>query len=98
MGKFYNGNAPKENDWDRLLSWLDGNQVEWLVFRKEQDHSKEWNTYKVCANGKAENKANYWFARNDKTGQIGFGRDLALMNQNKPELYKKVNEFLDGLK
>ena len=98
MGRMYCGNAPKDQSWVKVFSCLDEFQIQWLVFAKAQEHGEEWKTYKVCANGQAENKANYWFARNDKTGQIGYGRDLALMNQNKPELYQRINHFLDGLK
>jgi hypothetical protein len=49
------------------------------MFKKQQAHSADWATFKVCASTKAPHKANYWFARNYKTGQTAYAKDLVVM-------------------
>jgi hypothetical protein len=94
MGKMYVGNPPSEEDgWDRVGMCKDDN-VEWLVFNRSQEHSIDWSTYKIVANGRAQNKANYWLVRNNKTGQIGFARDYVYMRENRPELHAQVESIL----
>ena len=70
---------------------LDSDEVEWLVFSKAQEHTPDWLTYKIVANGRARNKANYWLVRNASTGQIGFSRDYVYMRDNRPELHAQVD-------
>ena len=94
MGKFYKGNAPVGEEWVKVLSHIDKDKVEWFVFRKRQSHTNDWATYKVMANGNAEYKANYWFAKNEKTGQLGFARDMALMKAKHSELHMVVENHL----
>jgi hypothetical protein len=80
------GRHPSASDgWEQIASF-DG----WKVYTKAQDHSCEWLTCKVAADGKVQNKANYWFTKNTKTGQFGFCRDLALMQNHRPELHQYI--------
>lgn len=96
MGKLYVGNLPSvENGWRKLGVCIDNN-VEWLIFSKPQHHSIDWRTYKIVANGKALNKANYWMVRNNATGQLGFIRDYAHMRTTRPELHAKVEQMIEG--
>lgn len=95
MGKMYAGNPPANGDgWTQVGKCLDGDKVEWLVFSKPQDHSPEWVTFKVCANGRAINKANYWMVRNMQTGKIGFAKDYLLLHTNRPKLAARVDAML----
>ena len=96
MGKFYQGKKPDESKcWELINSFIDSFNIEWLIYEQKQKHSDEWLTYKVVANGKAINKANYWFARNIKTKQIGFARDMATMKEYKPDLFIYVNDLME---
>ena len=83
--------------WRNVGRWTDDAEggVEWFFFAKDQDHSAEWKTYKVVANGRVENKANYWFTRNDKTMEVGFSRDLAAMIEGRPRLYERTMRILN---
>jgi hypothetical protein len=64
------------------------------VFGKPQKHTPDWLTYKIVANGRAANKANYWLVRNASTGRIGFSRDYIYMRCSRPELYEQVDAIL----
>lgn len=92
MAKSYAGRVPNHNEGWRLVGKV-YEEVDWLVFRKEQAHSQEWATYKVVADGKATNKANYWLVRNDLTKQIGFARDFVLLREHRP----KVHEYVENV-
>ena len=70
--------------------------MEWLVFSKSQEHTPDWRTYKIVANGRAANKANYWTARNKMTGQIGFARDYIRMRETRPQLHAQVEAIIKG--
>lgn len=92
--KMYAGRIPDEQ-WSQVGQCSDDG-VEWRVFSKPQDHSDEWLTYKIVANGRASGKANYWLARNNRTGQIGFARDYAIMQMNRPNLFRQVEGMING--
>lgn len=93
-GKMYEGNMPLSGcGWDTVGRFLDSDCVEWLVFGRAQDHSPDWLTYKVVANGRAINKANYWFARNNKTRQIGFSKDYLIMKNKRPPLFSYIEKM-----
>ena len=97
--KLYLGNAPSADEgWDRIGSYLDDDGIEWLAFVKAQDHSPDWRTVKIVANGRAELKANYWLAKNISTGQIGYARDYVLMRDNRPQLHARIESMLDELR
>ena len=72
--------------------------MDWLVFSKSQQHTPDWMTFKIVANGRARNKANYWLARNIRTGQIGYCRDYVYMRDNRPELHEQVEEIFEHAK
>lgn len=91
MGKMYAGNLPKDGEgWEQVGKCMDSDDVEWLVFSKPQDHTPNWMTFKIVANGRAQNKANYWLVKNAVTGQIGFARDYVHMRDSRPELHAQV--------
>ena len=50
---------------------------------------------KICANGKAESKANYWAVRKN-TGQLGFIKDMAIMRAHRPGLHAAVEEIMEA--
>lgn len=93
MQKLYAGKEPEGEGW-KLVSVCKSEGVDWNVYRKGQDHDPKWGTYKVCAIGKAARKANYWFVRNDATGQIGFAKDYAIMRDTRPQLHEQIEELL----
>lgn len=91
MGKMYAGKMPDTDEgWNHIGTCRDSDSVEWFVFSKSQDHTPDWCTHKIVANGRAANKANYWMVRNKETGQIGFARDYVYMRENRPELHAQV--------
>ena len=94
MGKMYAGNLPQADEgWNQIGKCWDSDEVEWLVFSKAQEHTPDWLTYKIVANGRARNKANYWLVRNASTGQIGFSRDYVYMRDSRPELHAQVDSI-----
>jgi hypothetical protein len=93
MGKMYAGNVPRlSSGWKLIWDCVDGDNVEWLIFSKSQSHSPDWVTIKVVANGWARNKANYWMAKNIKTGKVGYAKDYAVMRESRPGLYTQVED------
>lgn len=81
----------RSGDWKNLGCWADKEANEgWFIFFKDQQHGNDWATFKVVANGRVPNKANYWFVRNKKNGKIGFSKDLAIMAANRPRLHAHV--------
>lgn len=90
MAKRYKGNPPDaEKGWEEIGAYVvDGDR--WAIYRRQQQHSEEWADYKIAADGVVEGKANYWLARNDATGQIGFSRDYAMMRETRPVLHAAV--------
>jgi hypothetical protein len=95
--KTYKGNPPHGEKWTLVQTLKDGEQG-WQVWRKEQQHSDQWATFKVCAIGRAARKANYWVVLNELTGQLGFAKDYAVMRANKPTLHRMVEQVFEGLK
>lgn len=97
MGKMYAGNPPADGEgWSQVGKCWDGDGVEWLVFSKSQKHTQDWRTYKIMANGRAANKANYWLTGNKLTGRIGFSRDYICMRETRPELHAQVEAIIKG--
>lgn len=95
MGRRYAGNVPGPNEgWVHIGTCRDEDGMEWLVFSKSQKHTQDWRTYKVVANGRAANKANYWLTRNKITGRIGFSRDYVYMRDCRPDLYAQVEAII----
>lgn len=88
--------------WDYIaangLGYFDCNIVKYVTRWRVDDadiaeerarlaHTPDWCTYKIVANGRAANKANYWLARNKLTGQIGFARDYVCMFTGKQAIH-----------
>jgi hypothetical protein len=96
MGKMYAGKVPTPNEDWRLLKTVPNpsDKTSWMVFCKPQEHTQDWVTYKIVANGRAQHKANYWFVRNSSTGQIGFAKDFAIMRETRPDLHAQVESLL----
>jgi len=95
MGRRYVGNMPSPNEgWEHVGTCRDADGMEWLVFSKAQKHTPDWLTYKIVANGRARDKANYWLVRNVRTGRIGFSRDYVCMRDSRPELCEQADEIL----
>lgn len=94
MAKMYAGNIPTEGGWEQVSKYNDHFGTEWLIFRRKQSHSEDWVNYKVVANGRTRNKANYWFTYNHASNRIGFSRDYMLMRENRPELYEHLEKML----
>ena len=97
MSRTSMGHSPDpEAGWEKLsaVTVLDGG--DWEIHRQQQPHSADWGTYKVFASQRVAGKANYWFTRNDSTGQVGFGRDLALMRTRRPNLYDATIAAIGG--
>lgn len=93
MEKSYSGKPPTGDEWEQIGGCIVNDEA-WQVWRKEQAHTPDWGTYKICAIGKAKRKANYWFVRNDSTGQIGFAKDFAIMRETRPELHQTIESLL----
>ena len=95
MSKMYAGKIPEDDEvWSQVGTCRDSDGVEWLVFSKPQEHTKDWVTFKIVAKGRARNKANYWMVRNIDTGQIGFARDYVAMRDYRPELHAQVEAIV----
>jgi len=93
--KTYKGNHPGADEgWEMFKRLKDSDGVEWALYRKSQAHTEDWFTYKISAIGRATRKANYWLARNSKTGQIGFNRDFAMMREHRPALHQMVESVI----
>ena len=81
--------------WDHAACWTDEDEkIQWFFFCRYQEHSTEWKTYKVVANGRVYKKANYWFAVNVITGQIAFSKDLEAMKTHRNRLYTKTMQIV----
>lgn len=93
MEKLYAGKPPIGDEW-RFVSDVKSEGIDWNLYKKDQPHDPHWKTYKICAVGKAPRKANYWLARNDETGQIGFAKDYAIMRDKRPDLHEQIEKVL----
>ena len=98
MSKMYAGKVPELSEgWIKIKTIKDTDLLEWFVFSKAQDHTPDWATYKIIANGRAKNKANYWLARNNKTGQIGFARDYVFLREHRPMIHAKIEILFQNI-
>ena len=92
--KTYLGKADQMDDWDHLEDFEDKDGFKWGMFCKPQ-RNPDWDTFKVVSYGRVPRKANYWFAYNHKTGQIGFARDLDQMEKHRKNMFKWVKKVLE---
>jgi hypothetical protein len=94
----YRGNLPSADEgWRKVGECLDDDEVLWGVFARGQNHSSDWLTFKISADGRAHTKANYWLVKNINTGQLGFARDFAIMRTNRPSLHWQVESIINNL-
>ena len=95
-GRMYSGKKPLLADgWIFKCELVDDIGQKWIVFAKNQIHSSTWVTYKVVADGKALNKANYWVVKNLYSGKLAFCYDMATMREKRKFLYDQFEKFLD---
>jgi hypothetical protein len=95
--KMQKGRIPTQDDGWQFDCELDDGEMSWALYIKPQDHSQDWITLKLVANGKAERKANYWFCYNVNEDRFGFGRDVMSLQKHRPNLYKKVLDRFENI-
>lgn len=92
----YAGNHPdKEKGW---VQWgeVESDGEQWVLYFQPQQKSADWVTIKVCAKTRALSKGNYWLARNLKTKQMAFKKDLEIMDSSRPGLRQKIDEIMQN--
>jgi hypothetical protein len=96
MGKTWQGNPAPKDDWLVFDERCEFDGVDWVILYKL--HDKGFLNLKIAANGRAKNKANYWFSFKIAEGSF-FGRDFSFMRANRPELCElienKIPEILE---
>ena len=95
MERTYFGNhESEETGWIRIgdVGKCDG--VRWVIYRKAQPTSDEWDYIKVVADGRVPRKANYWLSWNGT--RFGMGGDFSKLAQHRKELCNMVLSFMDG--
>lgn len=90
--KTYEGQPPNGENWS-LKGGISDDGIRWMVYSQHQNNPA-WVNFKVCADGNAPNKANYWFAVEVATGRVARGRDWALMVENRPGLATKIEHAI----
>lgn len=95
MVKNWRGNLDMSEEWSRFPETCDDDGVRWVLFWKAT-HSSLINV-KIAADGRAKNKANYWFTIRRSDGAVVMSRDLPLMEENRPELLKAVREKIEKI-
>lgn len=93
--KTYAGNHPVDGSGFEIIGVTNVARINWFIYLKRQEHSIEWVNIKVCAENRADMKANYWFALNTETGDIGFGRDYASMQAKRNDLFVEVMRIIN---
>lgn len=96
MTKF-KGNLPNGDDWELIGDVFDSG-VEWLVHvrHKPDEHGAGFLDVKVSANGFAPAKANYWIQWQIERLRPRKGKDLTIMRDRRPELFKKITDEANG--
>ena len=98
IGRSYVGKPDmmfESGGWDHVGRWTDDDEkIQWFFFCRYQEHSTEWKTYKIVANGRVYKKANYWFAVNVITGQLAFSKDLEAKKTHRSRLYAKTMQIV----
>lgn len=98
MDKSHAGRIPpSEEGWKQVSEFLYEEQS-WMLYKKPQEHSDEWSTYKLVVKGRAKKKANYWLVKNHKTGAVGFANDFVLLQQYRPQLHQSIIEYFSSVK
>lgn len=92
----YAGNPTLPDGWEEIAKTKKVDGAEWLVFMRNNDPDGRYLAVKVCADGKVENKANYWISWDKQRNKLtGRGADIKLLKMNRPELYKIVKTQME---
>jgi len=91
---FFNGNPPSQADGWEMLCDVTADGAEWSFFRCKQKNSKDWVSYKIVSKQPVKHKANFWFAHNNKNGQLAFTRDLSILISHYKELFDETNRIV----
>lgn len=87
----YAGNPNLPEGWEEVAKTREIDGVEWFVFMRDNDPEGRYLAVKVCADGRVENKANYWLSWDKERNKLtGRGADIKLLKMNRPELFKIV--------
>lgn len=87
------GNPPEcGGDWFWLEPVVDDAGTRWLIDHRPDPSEDRWHTIKVYADGRAQRKANFWFGWNGE--RTNRSRDLGVMEQQRPDLYRLVMDRL----
>ena len=98
MAQQFAGNIPAASEGWRQVGECEGDAgTTWMIFAKPEPQSEEWVVVKVAVKGRVTRKANYWLAKNIRTGKVARSRDCGIMVINRPVLYKNMVEVLKGL-
>lgn len=89
----FRGNIPKEDHWQMADSITDAQGVDWMIWFHLKAMDQGYINFKIVADGEAKRKANYWIAKNRGGGSIS--RDLTIMKENNPDLFKAVSVCMD---
>ena len=69
-------------------------EVDWVILYRL--HAKGFLNLKIAADGRAKNKANYWFSFKIAEGSF-FGRDFSVMRSNRPELCELIEKKIPAI-
>ena len=92
--KTWRGNVEPNGGWQVWGSQFVCDGVKWVVLYKR--HEKGFLNLKVAADGRAPNKANYWFSFKIEEKYF-FGRDATIMRENREDLYQFVRGEVDNI-
>lgn len=92
--KTWRGNPQPTGDWRVCSNRFECDGVEWVILYKFNE--KGFLNLKVAANGRALNKANYWFSFKIEEKYF-FGRDATIMRENREDLYQFMRDEVDGI-
>ena len=96
MARTFSGHPELKDGWEALHDRCSFDGVDWVILYRF--HEKGFLNLKIAADGRAKNKANYWFSFKLEDGSF-FGRDFSVMRANRPDLCesieKKIPEILE---
>ena len=96
MARTFSGHPEPKDGWAALDGRCSFDGVDWVILYRF--HEKGFLNLKIAADGRAKNKANYWFSLKLEDGSF-FGRDFSVMRANRPDLCesieKKIPEILE---
>jgi hypothetical protein len=84
----YTGGLDLPDGWDELFALREMYGAEWHVFINNNSKHPRYASIKIAANGRVDNKANYWVSWDkEKQKMLSRGKDAELLKKNRPELY-----------